>query len=200
MHEHALGQLAASNTFPNLRLLDLRGNDLGESHMRELFGRQTGLMGRIEHVLLDDNPIGARGLIWLLRRADPSSLRGLGLARCQVTTGLVSMLARTRELDSLERLRISDNPLSHGLADLARSSNLPSLRSLEVRSLRADFHTLIALATSASLTSLVELSVDAAQVETLQARALSPRLVHAEPITWPRSLDRLGVTPRESRP
>lgn len=125
--------LCASTQLEALSSLDLSDNGaLGKEEVEAL--SQSPLFPRLQALTLHNIPLKMSGLTALVRRADPSSLRQLGLRATGIHDAALQMLARSANMEHLERLDLGEHICTdQGVCAMARSTHFPGLTSLDLR-------------------------------------------------------------------
>ena len=159
-HKLTVSELSAltTETFPRLRMLDVRNNNLRGEELADFF--QTPLAMQLTHIDLSNNAItdDTLGVLVSSRRKKP--LRALLLNN--VRPGIEGMrhLARSSELEHLERLELAENNLNTELLlCFDQEDRFPALRRLSIAGNKPPDHVAAAIIKSATAQHLEELDL-----------------------------------------
>ena len=168
----AVRRFAASESFPRLAHLNLRGTRLSSDHVALLARGNWPL----RHLDLGQTEVRKAGAESLAAAPFARSLRVLELPECDITASGAQALADSPALAGLRHLNLSANPIGPGgLAALAASESLRGLRVLDV-----------------SRTNTARAPVSAREVHAFLSTLTTPELRHL-------ALDALPVALRGAR-
>ena len=169
--------LGAARGPGNLRRLSLARNRIPHPDAQNLFG--LPVMRDLEHLDLEDNPLGADGVTALAESGILHGLRSLNLASTNPGVPGLRALTGTGGMAGLRSLNLSGNRLGPVAAkELAASGAVKGLRVLNLSNNSIQNTGVAALAQSKSLAGLLELDVSDTGVSDAGALALaeSPHL------------------------
>ncbi len=154
-----MGMAALTSTplLPRLERLDIDGNDIEPAGALTLANAPPG---RLQHLVLSENPLGSRGLRALVSGPFLSSCTRLDLAECNITDAGLRALAASPHVVALTSLDLSHNQLgTTGLRALARSPHLAKLQRLRLHDTQLTAEAVAALAGARQLDALAVLDL-----------------------------------------
>ena len=182
LSDAGLAALAQSSAFAHLETLDLRFCRIGPSGLAAL-GQSQHLTG-LTTLWLEDNPLGDAGVAALAGSSNMARLRSLDLYNTEIADEAMLAIAASPHLAALETLCIHGRPrpgsfaqgnrvTAPGLAALAASTHLGSLKRLDVSENPVGDDGVRALAQSQILSQLTRLNLQATNATKICVLALS---------------------------